>query len=131
MILSQPHAPILSELAMFCAAILPADMAKASDADGFDANEEPEAPARMRSMAGRRAIRSILTRNPNYWKGTPTLDTVTIEYVPDDNTRILKLQGGETDVIDFVPLSQWRRLGQQPNLKTQAFVIQQFSVIGI
>ena len=34
------------------------------------------------------------------------MDEVDIDYVPDDNTRILKLQGGETDVIDFVPLSQ-------------------------
>ncbi|HEY8293473.1 MAG TPA: ABC transporter substrate-binding protein, partial [Thermomicrobiales bacterium] len=45
--LSQPHAPILSELAMFCAAILPADMAKASDADGFDASKSKGTGAYM------------------------------------------------------------------------------------
>ncbi len=39
-ILTQPHAPILSELAMFCAAILPAQMAMDSDKDGFDAYED-------------------------------------------------------------------------------------------
>ena len=48
----------------------------------------------------------ILKRNPNYWKNTPGIDTVDIEYVPDDNTRVLKLQGGEDDVVDFVPFSQ-------------------------
>jgi peptide/nickel transport system substrate-binding protein len=37
------------------------------------------------------------------------------------------LQGGETDIIDFVPLSQLASLGQQPNVTTQAFVIQQSS----
>lgn len=34
--LKQPHAPLLSELAMFCAATLPADFAKQSEMDGFD-----------------------------------------------------------------------------------------------
>ena len=48
----------------------------------------------------------IFRRNPYYWKGKPDVDEIRIEYIPDDNTRILKLQGGEVDVIDFVPLSQ-------------------------
>ncbi|MDQ2787617.1 MAG: ABC transporter substrate-binding protein [Chloroflexota bacterium] len=127
-ILSQPHAPILSELAMFCAAILPADMAKASDADGFDATKSRGTGAYALN-GWKKGEPLVLTRNPNYWKGTPTVDTVTVEFVPDDNARILKLQGGETDVIDFVPLSQLASLGQQPNVKTQAFVIQQFDAL--
>ncbi len=128
--LSQPHAPILSELAMFCAAILPAQMATDSDKEGFDPTKtKGTGPYVLNGW--KKGDPLILTRNPNYWKGTPSLDTVTIEYVPDDNTRLLKLQGGEADVIDFVPLSQIATLGQQPNLKTQAFVIQQFDVIGI
>ncbi len=129
-ILSQAHAPILSELAMFCAAILPAQMATDSDKDGFDATKtKGTGPYVLNGW--KKGDPLVLTRNPNYWKGTPSLDTVTLEYVADDNTRILKLQGGETDVIDFVPLSQIATLNQQPNVKTQAFVIQQFAVIGI
>jgi peptide/nickel transport system substrate-binding protein len=127
-ILNQPHAPILAELAMFCSAILPADMAKASDADGFDATKSKGTGAYVLN-GWKKGDPLVLTRNPNYWKGTPTLDTVTIDYVPDDNARILKLQGGETDVIDFVPLSQVQSLGQQPNVKTQAFVIQAFDAL--
>jgi peptide/nickel transport system substrate-binding protein len=127
-ILSQAHAPILSELAMFCAAILPADMATASDADNFDASKSKGTGAYM--MNGwKKGDPLVLTRNPNYWKSTTGLDTVTIDYVADDNARILKLQGGETDVIDFVPLSQMASLSQQPNIAAQPFVIQQFSVL--
>ena len=129
-ILSQPHAPILAELAMFCSAILPADMAKVSDADGFDPTKTRGTGAYMLN-GWKKGDPLVLTRNPNYWKGTPTLDTINIEYVPDDNTRILKLQGGETDIIDFVPFSQLQSLNTQPNVKAQAFPIQQFSVIGI
>lgn len=54
-----------------------------------------------------------------------------IEYVADDNSRMLKLQGGEADVVDFVPLSQLQSLGMQPTLKTQAFTIQQFDALSM
>jgi peptide/nickel transport system substrate-binding protein len=128
-ILSKPHAPILSELAMFCAAILPAQLAMDSDKDGFDANIATKSKGTGAYFLNgwSKGQPLVLTRNPNYWKATTGIDTVTIEYVADDNARILKLQGGETDVIDFVPLSQLASLGQQPNVMTQAFVIQQSS----
>jgi peptide/nickel transport system substrate-binding protein len=127
--LSQPHAPLLSELAMFPAAILPADLATASDAKDFD-----NAKAWVTRGTGAYMVNGwskgnvlVLKRNPNYWKGTPALDEVDIEYIPDDNTRLLKLQGGQTDVIDFVPLSQIAPLSALPNIKAQAFPIQQFT----
>ena len=127
--LSQPHAPLLSELAMFPAAVLPADLATASDAKDFD-----NAKAWVTRGTGAYMVNGwskgnvlVLKRNPNYWKSTPAVDEVDIEYIPDDNSRILKLQGGQTDVIDFVPLSQIAALNAQPNIKAQAFPIQQFS----
>jgi len=127
--LKQPHAPILSELAMFCAAILPADFAMQSEVDGFDPTKTKGTGAY--SLNGwKKGDPLILQKNPNYWKQPHNgPDTVQIEYVADDNARILKLQGGETDVIDFVPLSQLTSLGMQPNITSKAFVIQQFSVL--
>jgi peptide/nickel transport system substrate-binding protein len=47
--------------------------------------------------------------------------------VPDDNTRILKLQGGEVDVIDFVPLSQVAAIDALPNITAKPFVVQALS----
>ncbi len=52
-----------------------------------------------------------------------------MEYVPDDNTRILKVQGGEDDVVDFVPFSQIDSLNQQPGMKAQDFPIQQTTFV--
>jgi peptide/nickel transport system substrate-binding protein len=127
-VLKQPHAPILSELAMFCAAVLPADMAKASEADNFDATHTRGTGAYMLD-GWKKGDPLILKRNPNYWNGVNGPDTVTIEYIADDNARILKLQGAETDVIDFVPLSQIQSLNTQPNVKAQAFTIQQFATL--
>ena len=127
--LKQPHAPILSELAMFCAAVLPADFAMQSEVDGFDPTKTKGTGAY--SLNGwKKGDPLILQKNPNYWKQPHNgPDTVQIEYVADDNARILKLQGGESDVIDFVPLSQLVSLGMQPNITTKAFTIQQFSVL--
>jgi peptide/nickel transport system substrate-binding protein len=71
----------------------------------------------------------ILKANPYYWKGKPDVDEIDIENVPDDNTRILKLQGGEVDLIDFVPLSQLASVASQPNIKAQAFTIAQITFI--
>ena len=56
------------------------------------------------------------------------MDEVDIEYVPDDNTRVLKLQGGEDDVVDFVPFSQIDALNAQPGIKAMDFPIQQTTI---
>ena len=60
---------------------------------------------------------------------SPAVDEVRIEYVPDDNTRVLKLQGGEDDIVDFVPFSQLAALSAQPCVKAQNFPIQQTTFI--
>lgn len=130
-VLSELYPALPSALAMFSAAIVPADLAKASDAKDFD-----NATAWKTRGTGAYYVEGwkkgdpiIMKRNPNFWRGKPDVEEVRIEYVPDDNTRILKLQGGEVDVIDFVPLSQLQTVGAQPNIKAQAFTIAQMTFI--
>jgi peptide/nickel transport system substrate-binding protein len=129
--LSEPYAPLLSVLAMFSSAVLPADMAKASDAKDYDAALawKTKGTGAYYVEGWKKGDPIILKRNPNYWKGTPAVDEVRIETIPDDNTRVLKLQGGETDVVDFVPFSQVAALGTQPNVKAQTFSIQQTAFV--
>lgn len=129
--LKQPYAPLLSVLAMFSGGILPADMAKATDAKDYDNTLawKTKGTGAYYSESWKKGDPIILKRNPNYWKGTPSVSEVRIEYIPDDNTRVLKLQGGETDVVDFVPFSQIAALNAQPNLKAQTFSIQQTAFI--
>ena len=129
--LSEPFAPLPSVMAMFCAAILPSDLAKASDAKDFDAASAWKSRGTGAYMVNgwKKGDPIILKRNPYYWNGKPDVDEIDIENIPDDNTRILKLQGGEVDVIDFVPLSQLASLSTQPNIKAQAFTIAQITFI--
>jgi peptide/nickel transport system substrate-binding protein len=129
--LSQPYAPLLSVLAMFSGGILPADMAKATDAKDYDnaLAWKTKGTGPYYSESWKKGDPIILKRNPNYWKGTPAVSEVRIEYIPDDNTRVLKLQGGETDLVDFVPFSQIAALSGQPGVKAQSFTIQQTAFV--
>jgi len=129
--LKQPYAPLLSVLAMFSSGVLPADMAKATDAKDYDnaLAWKTKGTGAYYSEGWKKGDPIILKRNTNYWKSTPALDEVRIEYIPDDNTRVLKLQGGETDVVDFVPFSQIAALNTQPNVKAQTFTIQQTAFV--
>ncbi len=129
--LSQPFAPLPSVMAMFCAAIIPSDLAQASEAKDFDAASawKTRGTGAYTVNGWKQGDTLILKRNPYYWGPKPDVDEIDIEYIPDDNTRVLKLQGGEVDVIDFVPLSQVASVGSQPNLKSQAFTIAQMYFI--
>ena len=129
--LSQPYAPLLSVLAMFSSAVLPADLVAASEAKDFDNAKAWKTRGTGAYMVDgwKKGDPLILKANPNYWKGKPDVSEVDIEYIPDDNTRVLKLQGGETDIIDFVPFSQIDTLNSQPGIKAQTFDIQQSAFI--
>ena len=63
-----------------------------------------------------------LVRNPHYWqKGKPYRRRGRIDYVTDDNTRILKLQAGEVDVADAHPLHADRaaQQGRRPDVQIE------------
>ncbi|WP_085822097.1 ABC transporter substrate-binding protein [Ruegeria meonggei] len=65
--------------------------------------------------------------NENYWrmgadgKALPYLDGVHFEIVPDDATRILRLQAGEVDAAEFIPFSRVAELEADPNIKMQLY----------
>jgi peptide/nickel transport system substrate-binding protein len=126
-----PHAPLLSELAMFPAWIMQASMATATDAKDYDdtKNWASKGTGAYYTESWKKGDPVILKRNPYYWKNTPAVDEVRIEYVPDDNTRVLKVQGGEADIVDFVPFSQIAALNAQPGVKAQNFLIQQTTFV--
>jgi peptide/nickel transport system substrate-binding protein len=134
-ILSEPHAPLLSELAMFPAWVMQADKATATDQPGYDDSQAwaSKGTGAYYTESWKKGDPVILKRNPYYWKQTPAIDEVDIEYVPDDNTRVLKVQGGEDDVADFIPFSQVDALNIQPGMHAQVFPIQQttFAILNV
>ena len=69
----------------------------------------------------------VLARNPYYWrraedgKPLPYLDTIRLDIIPDDATRILKLRAGELDIAEFVPYSRVEELRADPKLNMVLF----------
>lgn len=67
-----------------------------------------------------RGERLVLERNPYYWKeGQPYLDSIIIEYVPDDNARMLRIESGEAQIATEVPYSQIARMDALPGVNVQ------------
>lgn len=65
--------------------------------------------------------------NEHYWelgadgKPLPYLDKVHFEIIPDDATRILKLQAGEVDAVEFVPFSRVAELDADPKINMNLY----------
>ncbi len=97
----------LDNLAMFAAAIVPQKVVEQEGDKDFAENPVGSGPFMVTEF--KRGQETVLERNPHYWReGEPYLDGVTFEYVPDANTRTLKLRSGEVDVADALPLQPGR-----------------------
>lgn len=65
--------------------------------------------------------------NPHYWrsgadgKPLPYLDGVEFQIVPDDATRVLKLQAGEVDAAELIPFARIEELKGDARLKMELF----------
>jgi peptide/nickel transport system substrate-binding protein len=69
----------------------------------------------------------VLERNPYYWRASqPYLDRVTINFLPDDNARVLAFRSGAADIADDIPFSQLRSLRQ---LEGTSLLVKQISAI--
>ena len=125
--MSEPFAPLLPALSTFAGSIY----SKANfEKWGKDAGQHPLGTGAFVLDSWQKGSQLVLTKNNQYWQsGKPKVDRIVMRVVGDDNTRVLQLQSGQVDIIDFVPLSQMATLGQQPNITTQAFVIQQSSFL--
>lgn len=112
--LEQPSAPALAAFAMFSAAILPQ---KAVEERGEDFGSNPVGAGAFMLQEWKRGESLELVKNPHYWESDRVkLDGVQWDYIPNDNTRILKLQAGEVDAIIFVPFNRVAELEADPNI---------------
>ena len=113
--LNEPSSPFLSTLAMFAASVVPEKAVKAA---GEDFGSKPVGAGAFKLEEWKRGDRVRLVRNPNYWENKRVkLDGVEWQYIPNDNTRILKLQAGEIDAAIFIPFSQIDTLSKDPNIQ--------------
>ncbi|POF28006.1 ABC transporter substrate-binding protein [Roseibium marinum] len=116
--LSEASAPFLSSLAMPGASIISKAGMESMGPEAYA--EKPVASGAFVVEDWLRGDRVILAKNPEFWEADRvSLDGVEWISIPDDNTRMLKIEAGELDAAIFVPFSRIEQLKQNPDLKVE------------
>jgi peptide/nickel transport system substrate-binding protein len=103
-----PWAPLVADIALFNNAILPKNYGGKTK-KAFYAAPVGTGPFKWDHWTHGKEVKFV--KYDNYWqKGKPYLDSVTWTYVPDDNTRLLQLKGGQAQVDEFPAWSQIKPL---------------------
>ena len=106
--MSEPFAPLMPALSTFAGSIY----SKANfEKWGKDAGQHPLGTGAFMLESWQKGAQLALVKNPNYWQpGKPKVDRIVFRVVGDDNSRVLLLQSGQVDIIDFVPPNQVQSL---------------------
>ena len=106
--MSEPFAPLLAALSTFAASIY----SKAQfEKYGQEMAQHPLGTGAFTLESWQKGSQITLVKNQNYWQpGKPKIDRIIMRVVGDDNTRVLQLQSGQVDLIDFVPPNQVQQI---------------------
>jgi len=113
-----PWAPLLADLANFNNAIVPKDWGGKTKEEFYEA---PMGTGPFVWDHWSRGSELQLVKNPDYWDGAPSLDSVTWKVVGDDNARTLQLQGGQAHINQSPPFSSIEQLQGQEDVKVELF----------
>jgi peptide/nickel transport system substrate-binding protein len=111
----------LSATAMFNCVVMPGKQVEAAGGwEKFMLKPVGSGPFIMQEWV--KGDHMLLVRNPNYWEtGKPVLDEILIKTIPDDNARILALQKGDVDAINYPPFNRVNDLKKDANLQALIF----------
>jgi peptide/nickel transport system substrate-binding protein len=126
---SHPWGPLAGDMSMYSNAILPNELRGMTDAAFFN-HPIGTGPFVMESWT--KGQQMVLKRNPHYWQeGKPHLDSVTFLTIPDDNTRLVQLKGGQIDIMEAPPYSSVSALQSTPGVVVDLFKSTAVSSIGM
>ncbi len=111
----------LAATAMFNCVVMPGSQVEAAGGwESFMLHPVGSGPYIMKEWV--KGDHMLLERNPYYWEtGKPILDEILIKTIPDDNARILALQKGDVDAINYPPFNRVADLSKDPNIKVIQF----------
>jgi peptide/nickel transport system substrate-binding protein len=116
--LKEPWAPFVSDVSLFSSSILPAKVFR--NAKDEDIAGKPVGSGPFMLTEWKKGEELVMKANPYYYeKGRPRTAELDIRYVPDDNNRMIALQSGDLDGIDYPPFSQVSVLQRDPRLDVQ------------
>lgn len=113
----RPYAPLLQQLDVVEAPILPQHVYSGSDPLRNPANTSPvgTGPYRFVSYTTNSEIR--YTANTDYFGPVPAIRDVVLRIIPDAGTRVIALEAGEVDWLYTVPGPDRARLSTNPHLQ--------------
>lgn len=122
--LTGPWAPFLSDISMFNSSIISKAFFDKNGGDKYLADHcMGTGPFMLKNWT--KSVSVTLSKNPYYWEqGLPYLDEVVLKQVPDTNSQILQLQGGETQGIigqNDVPFNRVPDLEKDSKLQVMKF----------
>jgi peptide/nickel transport system substrate-binding protein len=117
-------APFLSDVSLFNGSIISKAFATKIGEANLTSQAMGTGPFSLKEW--QRADHVILAKNTNYWEtGLPYLDQITLKQVPNTNSQILQVQGGQADGIigqGDVPLNQVPELEKDTKLQVLKFL---------
>jgi peptide/nickel transport system substrate-binding protein len=116
--LSQKHAPLLADLAMYAYSIVPK---KEVQAQGKAFFQHPVGSGPFYVTSYKPDSEIDLARNPHFYGTKPKISKVKILIVPNDNTRVLMLQSKKADIIENPPGNLVSEINKTPGLSVQLF----------
>ena len=116
--LKEPWAPFLADISLFSNSIMPEKVFK--DAKDEDFANKPLGSGPFMLVDWKKGEELVMKANPHYYeKGFPKSQELRLKYIPDDNARIIALQSGDVDGIDYPPFSRMEELKKDPKLEAQ------------
>src|ERR1700722_193660 len=116
--LSQKHAPLLADLAMYAYSILPQKLVQSQGKAFF---QHPVGSGPFYVTAYKPDSEVDLAANPHFYGTKPKISKVKILIVPDDNTRFLMLESKKADVIENPPGNLTSQIDKTPGLHVDLF----------
>ncbi len=107
----QPYAPLLYQLDVTEAPIIPRHVYQGTDPQTNPANAVPVGTGPFKFVSYTKGTEIRLARNPAYFKpGLPYLDGLVMRIIPDLSVQMLALENGEVDFVWEVPGPQLGRV---------------------
>jgi len=72
-----------------------------------------------------------MVRNPSYWGKQPSIDEVIFQYYTNDDTMVQDLKSGTIDGAQVIPPEQFKRLQNEPGIKSIAYPLYNWEYIDV
>ncbi|MEN3186783.1 MAG: ABC transporter substrate-binding protein, partial [Atribacterota bacterium] len=112
-ILSQPNASFLTSMAMFTVAVVSPTACEKYGADFF---KNPVGTGPFKFVEWVKDDHITVEAFDDYWGGRPYLDRVIFRVIPDPSVRLLELEKGTIDCVEYPSPDDLERIKSNPDL---------------